>query len=137
MQTVDADFIARVVIGLLVITSPFDPVKLLFFNNVVDEQQQSRTSAALELTVSVSVILAIAALVGKELLEAMGIDLDAFGAVGGIVIAGMGFEVLYGGGASKAHGEEQREEGDGLLIPLAIPLIAGPGAITTMITFSS
>ena len=141
MQSVDADFIARVVIGMLVITSPFDPVKLLFFNNVVDEQQMNRSAAAFKLTVYVSVILAIAALVGKELLEAMGIDLNAFGAVGGIVIAGMGFEMLYGGGAPKAQGERQREEGpdegDGLLIPLAIPLIAGPGAITTMITFSS
>jgi multiple antibiotic resistance protein len=106
VQTVDADVIARVVIGLLVITSPFDPVKPVFFNNIVDEQQLSRTSAALKLTVYVSVILAIAALVGKELLEVVGIDLDAFGAVGGIVIAGMGFEMLYGGGASKAPGEE-------------------------------
>lgn len=53
----------------------------------------------------------------------------------------MGFEMLYGDGASRAQGEKEREDGpepgDGLLIPLAIPLIAGPGAITTTITFSS
>ena len=29
-----------------------------------------------------------------------------------IVIAGMGFEMLYGGGASKAQGEDEREEYD-------------------------
>ena len=141
MEAVDGDFIARVVIGLLVITAPFDPVKLLFFNQIVTDRPQSRTGAALKLTLYVSIILAISALVGKELLEAIGINLNVFGAVGGIVIAGMGFEMLYGGGASKAQGEDEREEGpeegDGLLIPLAIPLIAGPGAITTMITFSS
>ena len=141
VETVDADFVITVVIGLLVITSPFDPVKLLFFNEVVAAQPQSRTSAAIKLAVYVTVILAVSALIGKELLEAMGINLDVFGAVGGIVIAGMGFEMLYGGGASKAQGEEQRQEGpgdgDGLLIPLAIPLIAGPGAITTTIALSS
>ncbi len=141
MQAVDADFVARVVIGLVVITAPIDPVKLLFFNSIVDGSGQNRTTAAIRLTVYVTIILAIASLVGKELLEALGIDLNVFGAVGGIVIAGMGFEMLYGGGASKAQGEEQRQEGpgdgDGLLIPLAIPLIAGPGAITTTITFSS
>ena len=141
METVDADFVIRVVIGLLVITAPFDPVKLLFFNEIVASQSQSRTRAAVKLAFYVTIILGVSALVGKELLELLGINLDVFGAVGGLVIAGMGFEMLYGGGASKAQGEEQREEGpedgDGLLIPLAIPLIAGPGAITTAITFSS
>lgn len=141
METVDADFVLRAAVGLLVITSPFDPVKLLFFNQVLADKPQSRTGAALRLTLFVSLILGASALVGKELLEAMGINLAAFGAVGGIVIAGMGFEMLYGGGASKAQGSKEREEGpeegDGLLIPLALPLIAGPGAITTAITFSS
>jgi multiple antibiotic resistance protein len=141
METVDADFIIRVVAALLVITAPFDPIKLLFFNQVLTDQPQSRTGAAIKLTLYVTIILAISTLVGKELLEALGVDLNAFGAVGGIVIAGMGFEMLYGGQASKTQGEKEREEGpeegDGLLIPLAIPLIAGPGAIATTITFSS
>ncbi|GAB93532.1 MarC family protein [Gordonia rhizosphera] len=141
MGSVGIDFILQAAVGLLVITAPFDPVKLLFFNQTVTARGMGRTGGALRLTLYVTVILAIAALVGKEALTAMGINLDAFGAVGGLVIALMGFEMLYSGGASQAQGERQREEGpesgDGLLIPLAIPMIAGPGAITTMITFSS
>lgn len=138
---VDADFILRASIGLLVITAPFDPVKLLFFNQVLTDRPQSRAGAALKVTLYVSVILAVSALAGKELLEAMGINLHVFGAVGGVVIAAMGFEMLYGGGASKAQGEDERkegpEDGDGLLMPLSIPLIAGPGAIATTIAFGS
>lgn len=141
MENIDADFVIRVTIGMLVITWPFDPVKLLFFNQTVEEQKLGRTAGAFRLTLYVTAILAVAVLIGKELLEALGINLGAFGAVGGLVIAMMGFEMLYGGGASRAEGEEQREEGpqegDGLLIPLAIPLIAGPGSITTTITFSA
>lgn len=137
----DIDFILRATVGLLVITAPFDPVKLMFFNDVLGRGSQGRTAAALRLAGYVTVILVVSALIGKELLEGMGINLAAFAAVGGLVIAGMGFEMLYSGGASQAQGEKQREEGptegDGLLIPLAIPLIAGPGAITTTITFSS
>ncbi len=137
----DIDFILRATVGLLVITAPFDPVKLMFFNDVLARGSQGRTAAALRLAGYVTVILVVSALIGKELLEGMGINLAAFAAVGGLVIAGMGFEMLYSGGASQAQGEKQREEGptasDGLLIPLAIPLIAGPGAITTTITFSS
>ncbi|MCP4436774.1 MAG: NAAT family transporter [Actinomycetia bacterium] len=141
MQSVDLDFILRATVGMLVITSPFDPVKLLFFNKTVEEQKLSRTAGASRLALYVTVILGVAALVGNELLTALGVDLNAFSAVGGIIIAAMGFEMLYGGGASKAQGESEREqgpeEGDGLMIPLALPLIAGPGAITTAITLSS
>lgn len=141
VENFDADFVIRVTVGLLVITAPFDPVKLLFFNRTIEEQKLRRTAGALKLTLYVTVILAVSVLIGKELLEALGVNLNAFGAVGGLIIAGMGFEMLYSGGASKAEGEEEREEGpsegDGLMIPLAIPLIAGPGTITTTITFTS
>ncbi len=141
MAIVDVGFVVEASIGLLVITSPFDPVKLLFFNQVLTDQPQSRTGAALKVTLYVSIILAVSAFLGKELLGVMGINLDVFGAVGGLVIAAMGFEMLYGGGASKAQGADEREkgpdEGDGLLLPLSIPLIAGPGAIATTIAFSS
>ncbi len=81
---VDADFILRVSVGLLVITAPFDPVKLLFFNKVLTDRAQSRAGAALKVTLYVSIILSVAAVAGKELLEAMGINLHVFGAVGGI-----------------------------------------------------
>jgi multiple antibiotic resistance protein len=141
MATVDADFVVQAAIGLLVITAPFDPVKLLFFNQVLTDQPQSRTGAALKVTLYVSIILVVSAAVGKELLEAIGINLHVFGAIGGLLIAAMGVEMLYGGGASKAQGKDEREkgpeEGDGLLIPLSIPLIAGPGAIATTIAFGS
>lgn len=141
MAIVDADFVIQASTGLLVITAPFDPVKLLFFNQVLTDKPQSRTGAALKVTLYVSIILGMSALVGKELLGAVGINLEVFGAVGGLIIAGMGFEMLYGGGASKAQGEEERkkgpEEGDNLLMPLSIPLIAGPGAIATTIAFGS
>jgi multiple antibiotic resistance protein len=52
MATVDADFVVRAAIGLLVITAPFDPVKLPFFNQVLTDQPQSRTGAALKVTLA-------------------------------------------------------------------------------------
>ncbi len=141
MKNFDLDLVLRATIAMLVITSPFDPVKLLFFNQTVELQQLRRSTAAATLTLYVAVILAISAFLGKELLDLLGINLNAFGAVGGIVIGGMGFEMLYKGAASQTQGEEQRErgpeQGDGLFIPLAIPLIAGPGSIATAVTLST
>ena len=50
-------------------------------------------------------------------------------------------EMLYGGAPSKAQGKDIEEEGpqedSGLIIPLSIPLLAGPGAIVTAISLSS
>jgi hypothetical protein len=43
MESVDADLIVRATIGRLVITAPFDPVKLLFSNEVLRGQEGGRT----------------------------------------------------------------------------------------------
>jgi multiple antibiotic resistance protein len=49
--------------------------------------------------------------------------------------------MLFGGGVSKAQGKDVREgepdESAGLIMPLSIPLIAGPGAIVTAVTIST
>jgi multiple antibiotic resistance protein len=55
VENIDVDFVLRVTIALLVITSPFDPVKLLFFNQVVEGGTQKRATAAVKLALSVAV----------------------------------------------------------------------------------
>lgn len=126
---------------MIVITAPPDPAKIVFFNTTIARQGKARTTSAFFVAGVVLAILVGAALVGRELLGLLGINLDAFSVVGGLVIAGMGFEMLYGGVPSKAQGGKTQEEGpdddSGLILPLATPLIAGPGAIVTIITISS
>ena len=140
-MTLDVDFYIRSIISMLVITTPFDPVKILFFNQAISDPPRHRTASAAKVGLYVAIVLGGAALIGRQFLEILGINLNAFGAVGGLVIALMGFEMLYGGETSKAQGEKVRkqgpEEGDTLLIPLTLPLIAGPGAIATTITIAS
>ena len=123
------------------ITAPFDPVKILFFNTALESEGSDRRAAAARVAVIVLVILGVSALIGRELLQVLGINLGAFGFVGGLIVASMGFEMLYSGGASKAQGRDIEtrgpDEDSGLVIPLAIPLIAGPGAIATTIAIAS
>lgn len=80
-------------------------------------------------------ILGVAALIGRELLEILGINLGAVRVVGGLVVALMGFEMFYGGTSGRTQGTEEAEEEDpeaeGLNMPLAVPLMAGPGGIRT------
>ena len=99
----DWHVIVQSVIAMLVITSPPDPAKILLFNSIIEEQVLNRTKSALKVAVIVFCILGGAALGGDQIAKWMGIDLNAFSVVGGIVVAGMGFEMLYGGGVSKTH----------------------------------
>ncbi len=131
-------------IGIFMIVNPIDPVKIVIFNDVIDRQGLNRKRAALKIAVIVFGVLGTMAVVGRELLQLFGINLGAFGVVGGIVVALMGFEMLYGGSSSRTQGTAEvaaetpaETEQDGLMMPLAIPLMAGPGAITTVITMSS
>ena len=134
--------LVQAVIALLVITAPPDPAKILLFNKMIEEANLPRSKSAIKVALIVAAILGGAALGGAQIAKLMGIDLNAFSVVGGIVVAGMGFEMLYGGAVSKTQGQQQIQkdapgEGDGLVMPLSIPLIAGPGAIVTCVTISS
>jgi len=137
----DLNLYINSIISLLVITAAFDPIKIIFFNKAVSHLQGGRVSSAARIALYIVIILGGSALVGRGFLNILGINLDAFSAVGGLIITLMGFEMLYGGDPSMAQGEKVRERGpvedDSLLIPITLPLIAGPGAITTTITIAS
>ena len=142
----DINFLIQSIIAMVIITTPPDPAKILLFNTTIEAQGKARTASALLVAGVVLVILAGAALIGGPLLNLLGINLDAFSFVGGLIIFAMGVEMLYGGAPSRAQGgdiekkvqaEGAEEEDEGLIIPLSIPLIAGPGAIVTAITISS
>ena len=128
-------------IAVFMIVNPVDPVKIVIFNDVIARQDLDRRRAAFQVALVTMLILVGAALVGRELLQLLGINLGAFGVVGGLVVALMGFEMLYGGVSSRTQGtkevEEEEPEDEGLFMPLAVPLMAGPGALTTVITLTS
>lgn len=136
-----AELTVQAFIAVFMIVNPVDPVKIVIFNDVVDRQGLDRRRAAFRVALVTMLILVGAALVGRELLQLLGINLGAFGVVGGLVVALMGFEMIYGGVSSRTQGtkevEEEDPEDEGLFMPLAVPLMAGPGALTTVITLTS
>lgn len=137
IDTSSVDFFIQAAIAIIVITTPPDPAKILIFNQQLKGDTRSeRHALALRLALICAGILAGVALVGREILDLLGINLGAFGVAGGLIVAMMGFEMLGGGKVSRAQGgpdEPEPSDDTGLIVPLAIPLIAGPGAITTMI----
>ena len=130
----------RAIVAVMVITDPFG--RPIFFAMLTkDMGKEARRAAAMKVILAVAAILVGAALVGKHLLDALGIHLGAFGLVGGLIVAAMGFEMMAAGEPSRAQGgqasREQPGPEDQLLVPFAMPFIAGPGAITIVITLAS
>ena len=84
------------------------------------------------------VVLVGFGLLGTWIFEFFGITTEAFRITGGIILFGIGVEMLQAQRSrtrsTQEEEEESREKDDVGIVPLGIPLLAGPGAITTVLT---
>ncbi len=136
------DLTVQATISLVLLVDPF--LRGVFFRLLTEGEPERRREYVVKLMTTIGVLLVGSALVGKELLDGIGIDLNAFGIVGGLVLALMGFEMLLGGEPSRAQGGAEARKparpesaADQIIVPYAIPFMAGPGAITAVITIAS
>ena len=81
------------------------------------------------------IVLLIVAVLGAWILQLFGITLEAFRIAGGILLFGIGMEMVYAKTSrtklTATEKYESRDTDDIAIMPIAIPMIAGPGAITT------
>jgi multiple antibiotic resistance protein len=125
----------QVMVALLAITDPLGAVPV-FLSLTAPMSPEARRRAPMRAAVAMLAILSLALLAGQALLKTFGISLPAFGAAGGLLLVLMGLEML-GGSPSKVQDERSEERlEDHIWVPLAMPLLAGPGSIATVITFT-
>ena len=141
-MTAEVNFYIQAIIAVIVITDPL--TRGIYFRILTEHEPERRQEYIRRITIAVAIILFASALIGRELLEAIGINLAAFGVAGGLVVALMGAEMLFGGEPSRAQGgenahdvEEQPSFETSVIVPYAMPFVAGPGAITTVITIAA
>jgi multiple antibiotic resistance protein len=86
-------------------------------------------------------ILILSFLFGQRLLAAFGITLPAFEIAGGIVLLLVALDMLQARRTAIKETQEEKAEGidkhDVAITPMAIPMLAGPGAITAVILLSN
>ncbi len=110
----------------------------VFVGLTADMDRRQKRRAAIRAAIASFLILAVSILCGRYVLSVFGISLPAFQAAGGLVIVLMGLEMLRGTPTRVQHDDpDQAEHDDPIIIPFSMPLIAGPGAITTMITLTA
>ncbi|MEL6959255.1 MAG: MarC family protein [Pseudomonadota bacterium] len=133
----DPTFLITAFVALFVV---IDPIGLapLFVALTTGLTPTQRRKIAIRATLTATAILLVFSIFGEGLLEFIGISMPAFRIAGGILLFLTALDMLFE--RRQKRREDQAHEGDDpdpaddpSVFPLAIPLIAGPGAIATVI----
>jgi multiple antibiotic resistance protein len=122
--------------SVLIIVNPLCAT-LMYVSLTADTEGSARTLIARDACRYALGILLFVAVLGAAILQLLGISLEAFRIAGGILLFGIGMEMVYAKTSrtklTATEKYESRYMEDIAIMPLAIPMIAGPGAITTTI----
>jgi multiple antibiotic resistance protein len=112
-----------------------DPIGLgpIFISLTSGLEHTVRRKVALEASIIAFCVLAGTTLVGDWLLAKLGISLAAFRIAGGLLLFAIAFEMVFQRRTERKVDQTGHPGGAIAAFPLAIPLMAGPGAITAMI----
>lgn len=129
------EFVLLTATSIFFLVDPFAVVPMfLAITNDVDRgmrREMARRSAE-----TCAIVLCSFAAAGSLIFKAFGITLPAFKIAGGIILLQIGLDMLQARqSATKATIEEQQEgaeKEDASIIPLGMPMLAGPGAISTV-----
>ena len=126
----------RFIATLTAVLDPFLAIPI-FLSVTAAREPGSRQRLAAAVTITVFAVLAGAAIFGEALLKFLGASLPAFQVGGGLVLLLMALAMLnaQAGGMRQSRAEVEELESGELsgVVPLAVPLLAGPGAIGTTI----
>ncbi len=124
--------------GLLAILNPIGVIPI-FINLTQNQTAGERRRTAFTAAITVAVVLAVTLLAGELILNFFGISVASFQVGGGILILMNALSMLQGKvGPTRQTAEEAQETQEKeqvAVVPLGVPLIAGPGAISTVILY--
>src|ERR1700721_2791494 len=127
--------------ALLALTSIFflvDPFAVipLFLAVTAGTERSERNAIARKSALTCAIVLTAFSFAGSLIFKAFGITLPAFKIAGGIILLQIGLDMLQARQSSTKSTPEETEEGvakaDASIIPLGMPMLAGPGAISTV-----
>ncbi len=130
---------AKVLVALVVIVNPLSVIPT-YITLTRDYTKPQRAGTARTAAIAVGMVLVISTLLGAHILSFFGISIAAFRVGGGILILMMGLSMLQARQSrAKQTPEETAEAEDKAtigIVPLGIPLLAGPGSISTAIVYA-
>jgi multiple antibiotic resistance protein len=129
----------RFAAALFAIMNPLGNIAI-FLSITAERSSAERAKIALATAAAVLITLLVAAAIGREILVLFGISIGSFRVAGGVIVLLIGLSMLHARPSDVHH--SPAEEADGqqkdnpAIFPLAIPMIAGPGAMATVIIYA-
>ena len=118
--------LVRATVALFIIVDPVGTVPL--FANLTKSMKPAARNKMLRTVAYVgAALLVVFALVGQQLLALFGITLPSFEIAGGLLLLILSLEILF----RRERVAKTESPEDSGVIPIAFPLLVGPGAITT------
>ncbi|MGB0660730.1 MAG: MarC family protein [Mangrovicoccus sp.] len=116
-----------------------DPIGLtpIFLALTAGMDPAHRRSIALRGCAIAAVLLALFGFVGFQLLDSLGISMAAFRIAGGLLLFLIAIEMLFERRTKRREENNQNPPDDPSVFPLALPMIAGPGALATMVLLTT
>jgi multiple antibiotic resistance protein len=133
-------FFIKALVALFTIVDPVGlvPVVLALTTGMTPGE---RTLVIFRATVIAGIVMAVFAVFGQLIFTSLGVTSEAFSIAGGALLFLVAFDMLFGRQSgtreTRREAREARTREDVSVFPLAIPMIAGPGTITTIILLVS
>jgi len=123
-------------VGMLAVTNPIGNLAI-FAGMTAGRTEADRRATAITCAVAVLVIFLVVTWVGDLVLKAFGITVAAFEGAGGLIVLLLGLAMLHSKTSAMHQTAAEADEAEAKdsigVVPLAIPIVAGPGALTTII----
>lgn len=143
----DWSFLRNFAITLFALLNPLGMLPI-FISYTARERKEVQRLVALFVSVTVLGLLIIFMLIGTPMLQFFGVTLNSFRIAGGILLLGIGINIVNGVGANPTAGMSLGKGDESnisqaksvyrqIVIPMAMPLLVGPGVIANVILYAS
>jgi len=136
MTPSDSGTTLQALVALIAIANPLAAVPV-FLSLVPARDPLATRQAATRVALAVFAILTGAVFIGGPVLAMFGISFAAFRVGGGLVVTLTGLDMLRSGHGAEPDEATPAQVAEHLIVPVAMPLIAGPGTIITAMTMAA
>jgi multiple antibiotic resistance protein len=134
--TADVTHYLKVFVAVFILVNPFEGIPF-FLSATETMTPEDRDRTAKRAALGVTIILLTSLVIGRGILAVFGITAPAFQTAGGVIVFLIGLKMVFSSpdaGAARATAVPHR---DIAIVPLATPLLAGPGPISSVILYAS
>lgn len=130
---------------LVAVVSIANPIGVIpvFVTLTEGQTKWEQRSTAKRTCLAFAIVLIVVLIAGEPILNFFGITVSSFKVAGGLIILLMAIAMVHGQVSGVKHTQQESQDAAAAaqeslaIVPLAIPLLAGPGAISTVIVYAN